>query len=190
MFSWDSIQRRPDGKILLLYRHERVFEAGLIRRGSRVLDVGGWGVFASRVIEEGADCLLLDNFSKDQHYAERVRSLPHVVGDILDKTLLETLGVFDVVTCFEMLEHCLDQETAVMNKYACLKPGGFFVGTVPLPGVVHAADEPGIKFLDENTLFDLLDRVGFVSILLERTGSVSVVETPCSLYFCAVKGME
>jgi len=187
MFTWDSIQRRPDGKILLLYRHERVFDAGLIRRGSRVLDVGGWGVLASRAIEEGADCLLLDNFSKDQYYAERVRSLPHVSGDVLDRKLLDTLGVFDVVTCFEMLEHCLDQETAVANMYACLKPGGFFVGTVPLPGVVHAADEPGIRFLDEKQLSGLLRHVGFVSISLERTGSVSADAIPCSIYFCAGK---
>lgn len=42
MFNWDTIQRREDGKVLLLYRHERIFGEGLIYKGMKVLDLGGW----------------------------------------------------------------------------------------------------------------------------------------------------
>jgi len=189
MFTWNEVQRDAKGKIVLLYRHQRIFDEGIIKPGAKVLDVGGWGMLAARTIEEGAQCVILDNFSEDQHYPERVCSLPYINGDILwcSELAYWGAGTYDVVACFEMLEHCKDQSLAVRNMHKMLKVGGWLVGTFPIPGAVHAAGEPGISFLSAEELVNLLKLAGFVDILVEPTGSRLKEERPCSLYFKARK---
>lgn len=54
-FSWDTIRRDNAGKIILLYRHERIFSKPFIANARDVLDVGGWGILAQRFIEEGQE---------------------------------------------------------------------------------------------------------------------------------------
>ncbi len=187
MFNWAEIQRRADGKILLLYRHERIFNEGLVRPGMRVLDVGGWGVLARALLEEGAICTILDTFSEDQYYSERVKALPHIVGDILQADQLWGQEQFDVITCFEMLEHCTDQSRGVENMYVLLKPGGVLVGTFPIPGTTHQVDDPSVTFLNREELRDLLTAVGFTVLMIEETGSMTKEAEPSSLYFKARK---
>jgi len=185
-FDWDRIQRRSDGKILLLYRHERMWDEGLIRPGIRVIDVGGWGMLASRLLEEGCDVMILDTFNEDQYYPERVKELPHLKNDILGTRMIFLQGV-DLVTCFEMLEHCGDQLQALKNMHYYLCPGGYIAGTVPVPGFCHQADED-VHFLTEWELKDLLALAGFTDIFVEPTPSINKTdpERP-SIYFRAKK---
>lgn len=185
MFSWDDISRNEEGKINLLYRHQRIFDEGLVKRDMKALDIGGWGVLASRLLEEGVNCTILDIFSEDQYYPDRVKSLPHVVGDItcLDSCPGVVFESYDLVTCFEMLEHCNDQKAAVNNIYMILKPGGVFVGTFPLPGFCHFEGEPDVNFLNTNELFNLLEDCGFTDVVVEPTPSIDKNDAPCSLYF-------
>ena len=187
MFSWDKITRRPDGKVQLLYRHERMFDEGLFDTPCRVLDVGGWGVLATRLLEDGHQCFILDTFSEDQYYPERVKSLRYIEADVTDLSSFVGYGKFDIVTCFEMLEHCCDQPQALKNMCDILHFDGFLVGTFPIPGKVHQEDEPGVNFLTEQELLGLLNDAGFVSISIEPTGSVHADDEPCSLYFKARK---
>lgn len=182
MYSWDKINRRLDGQIELLYRHERLFEEGILSPGLRVLDIGGWGVLAMRMLEEGIDCIILDKFTEDQYYPDRVRSLPLVEGDILDSSVLCRLGKFDVVTCFEMLEHCEDQSLAVSNIYNLLHDEGIFAGTVPIPGFAHK-EEDTVNFLSPQDLNMLLVKSGFLVDLIEPTGSVFKNDVAASIYF-------
>lgn len=189
MFNWTSINRDDNGIIILLYRHERILTEGIVTQGSSVLDLGGWGILASRLQEEGATCIIMDNFSEDQYFPDRVKSLPHINGDILDTDRLPErgAGTFDVVTCFEMLEHCRDQSLAVKNIYTMLKPVGTLVGTFPIPGGTHPADDPDVKFLTKEELLSIFKEAGFTDILIEPTGSITKEEEPCSLYFRARK---
>ena len=186
-FRWDQIQYRDDGKILLLYRHERLFSEGIIKPGLKVLDVGGWGVLSQRIEQEGSECLILDLFTDDQYFSERVRSQRFVQGNVLDTSLVGSLGEFDVVTCFEMLEHCNDQSLAVKNINSVLKAGGIFAGTVPLPGKCHHEGEEGINFLSSAQLKSLLLGAGFSVDMVEETASVNIDDEPCSLYFVGRK---
>jgi SAM-dependent methyltransferase len=189
MFDWNIIRRNDEGKVVLLYRHQRVLDEGIIVPGMKVLDLGGWGVFSTRLLEEGIECTILDNFSEDQYYPDRVRSLPHIEGDILDEQLISRLlcAPYDVVTCFEMLEHCKDRRQAICNVYALLKTGGSFVGTVPIPGVVHSFSDLSVSFLNSEELHRLLSSMGFIDIFIEPTGSITNDEASCSLYFIARK---
>lgn len=185
VFNWDKLQYRDDGKVLLLWRHERLFEEGLIRRGTGVLDVGGWGHLSERILQEGGYCLILDKFTEDQYYPDRVRSLPHVVGDICDSRVVQVLGAeYDLVTCFEVLEHVEDQQGAIYNMWALIKDNGWIAGTVPVPGGTHPADDPTVHFINSSTLRYFLEKAGFRNILIESTASINQ-DDPVhpSLYF-------
>lgn len=189
-FSWDEIRRREDGKVLLLYRHERIFEEGLTKDASKALDVGGWGVLAQRLTEDGIDTTIVDIFEEDQYFPDRVRMMKHVVGDITKKETITALGgkySFDLITCFEMLEHCHDQDAAIWNMYQLLREGGWIAGSVPIPGFSHKADEPGINWLNPEQLKALLFASGFEDIFIEPTGSLYKDGPKSSYYFRARK---
>jgi SAM-dependent methyltransferase len=187
-FNWDVVQYREDGKVLLLYRHERIFTEVLVKPGMNVLDVGGWGHFNERVHQEGAFCTVLDNFGPDQYYPDRVKPFS-IQADICKLDVLKLSGpyTYDIVTCFETLEHVADQEAAVKNIYSLLRSPGIFAGTVPIPGFCHYLGEPGIKFLNEKELRKLLQDAGFVDIFIEPTSSVTQDGPLSSLYFRGVK---
>jgi SAM-dependent methyltransferase len=188
-FDWNKIQYREDGKILLLYRHERIFEEGLVKPGDKVLDIGGWGHFTERVMQEGAECFVWDKFTEDQYFTERVRKNKHMQVDICTCHTLAYVhsNVFDLVTCFETLEHVADQKAALINIHTVLRPSGIFAGTVPIPGFCHHLDEPGIQFLNEKELRNLLQETGFIDIFIEPTGSLTKDSPQSSLYFRGVK---
>lgn len=190
-FKWDTVQYRDDGKVLLLFRHERVFQEGLIKPGMKVLDVGGWGHFTERVVQESCQCIVLDNFSPDQYFPDRVKLNEHIVANIDGE--FSSIGLeessFDLIHCGETLEHVLDQEKAVANISRLLKLGGVFVGTVPIPGYCHFIGEPGIKFLDEDQLRKLLEANGFHNVFIESTPSIVEDEVHSSLYFRGVRNV-
>ncbi len=186
MFRWDEVQRRPDGKILLLYRQQRVFDEGIVRAGIDVLDIGGWGMLATAVAEAGARCTILDLFTPDQYYPERVKALPHVVGDARDSSLFPSES-FDAVTCFEMLEHCKGIDLVLASAAKWLRRGGVLAGTMPIPGRTHAADEPGIEFLSCDELRERLERAGLSVERLAPTASIEQDDQPSSIYFVARK---
>lgn len=185
-FRWDEIQRHPDGRILLLYRHQRAFDEGWICADLDVLDLGGWGVLAQAAIEAGARCTILDLFTRDQYYPDRVRALPHKEGDARDHRHFDA-NRFDTVTCFEMLEHCGDADAVLQNAHNWLRPGGVIVGTVPVPGFCHDADQPDVEFLSASELTQRLIRAGFTVTRVEPTASVVAKGPPCCTYFVGRK---
>lgn len=181
-YDWSQVQRTPDGKILLLYRHQRVLDEGLIRPGADVLDVGGWGMFAQAVIESGAACTILDLFTPDQYYPDRVKALPHRVGSVLDADNFPP-AIFDTITIFETLEHVGSYEKALANMHRWLRPGGWIAGTVPRQGYCHLEGEPGIVFVSEAELAKKLRAAGFGRVKVEPTPSVTKDSAVCCLYF-------
>jgi SAM-dependent methyltransferase len=187
VFEWNKINRDKEGHIELLYRHQRIFDEGIVTTGSKVLDVGGWGILAQAINERGSECVILDNFSEDQYFPDRVKELEHIDGDILDTEQASKWGKYDVVTCFEMLEHCVDQPQAVKNIYNMLLDGGVLVGTFPLPGFCHDHGEEDITLLDKEALHSLLESAKFSDILIEDTASEKITGTHCSMYFKARK---
>jgi SAM-dependent methyltransferase len=184
-FTWDEIRRGPDGKTLLIYRLARPFMEGHVRPGMRVLDVGGWGVFAHAAIERGARCVILDKFTEDQAYPDRVRSLPHVEGDVLNAETFDP-ETFDVVTCFETLEHVGNIPAALRSMHSWLKPGGVLVGTVPLPGHIHHGD-PTCDVPDPERLVMELIIAGFTDATTEPSASIHRDDSPICTYFKARK---
>lgn len=185
-FNWDNVQYKEDGKVLLLYRHERIFEEGLVKPGMSIADVGGWGHLSERIRQEGSTCLIMDKFTNDQYYPARVKMEPHIEIDICApvETFKKYENSFDLVTCFEVLEHVEDQERAIKNIYHILKYNGYIAGTVPIPGYSHKVDEVDIEFIDTETLSRYLKNAGFCNVVIEPTPSINKEDPDKpSLYF-------
>lgn len=191
-FNWNKVQYREDGKVLLLYRHERIFSEGLIRPGMFCCDVGGWGHLTERIRQEGCETIILDKFTEEQYYSERVKNETYIEGDICDSIFTEQyVNSFDLVTCFEVLEHVgsnLEQMFAFENMYKMLKPNGNLRGTFPIPNKVHMKNDPTVtSWMDQNTIVRFMQGVGFININIEETGSITKDEEPSSWYFKGAK---
>lgn len=186
-FDWTHVKRHSDGRVLLLYRHQRIFDEGLVKRGSRALDVGGWGVLATAIEEAGVECTIFDADTDDQAYSARMRAHRHVIGDVTTYDDPSWAGRFDLITCFETLEHVGNAEAAVANMASWLTPDGVFVGTVPKPGVIHYEGEPGVTIVYPDQLRNYLVRGGLEVESIELTGSRLSTDPPGGWYFRARK---
>ncbi|RXJ01769.1 class I SAM-dependent methyltransferase [Anaerobacillus alkaliphilus] len=58
-------------------------------------------------------------------------SLKFEQGDVMDPSLPEKLGSFDVIMSFETIEHVEDDQLFMKNMYSLLKPGGTLILSTP-----------------------------------------------------------
>lgn len=98
--------------------------------GANVLDVGcGGGILADSMARAGANVLGIDMSSKALGVA-RLHALEAGTQGIdyrectAEALAAESPGVFDVVTCMEMLEHVPDPASVVKACAQLVKPGG------------------------------------------------------------------
>lgn len=97
-----------------------------IRPGMRVLDLGaGIGTFAHSLRQEGVD---ITCFEPDKDQAAHIQSL----GIPVEKELRQIQnGRFDLIYSLNVLEHIRDDQAAVRDWVALLKPGGRMLIYVP-----------------------------------------------------------
>ena len=96
--------------------------------GKTLLDIGcGGGIFAEAAALTGAKVTGIDksaaaiNCAK-QHSAERKLSVNYYCQNSLTNNI--TTDEYDIITCFEMLEHTDSPDEIVADIAALLKPGG------------------------------------------------------------------
>ena len=106
-------------------------------KGQRVLDVGcGGGILADSMARKGATVLGIDLASKAlkvaQLHALEAQTQGVEYREISAEALAaEQAGMFDVVTCMEMLEHVPDPSSVAKACAALVKPGGYvFFSTI------------------------------------------------------------
>lgn len=160
---------------------ERYRFAGQYVKGKSVLDIAcGMGYSAPLYLEAGAtDYLGVDlnpevlqaaraNFGSERSHFE--------VGDI---TKFECGRQFDVISCFETIEHVPAYEAALVNLHRLLKPGGMlFVSSpnrpVTSPSARSLTDKPENPFHTQeftpHELLDLLQQSGFTTSETEIYG--------------------
>ena len=100
--------------------------------GKRALDVGcGYGYAMTLFKEFGYEVYGTDISKHILHEARGnlVWDVALVVHDI--QTPLPFNKKFDLITCFEVLEHLKSPESAIENCYHALKPGGLYIVTTP-----------------------------------------------------------
>src|SRR5579864_2288091 len=64
----------------------------------------------------------------------RTNGVEYFVGDVRTTTLNRS---YDVVTCFELIEHVAEQAAVIRNAKAHLRPGGFLIISTPRPSDVY-----------------------------------------------------
>lgn len=97
--------------------------------GKKILDVGcGGGILAESMAREGADVTGLDMGAEPLQVA-RLHSLETgikvtYVQETVEQHTDEHAGLYDIVTCMEMLEHVPDPRSVVLACAKLVKPGG------------------------------------------------------------------
>lgn len=105
-----------------------------LKVGSSVLSIGGYGstdnALENICLKNGLQLVKLD--IDEEH-------LPDLVAD-LSHTDFRLAKQFDAVVALEVLEHIPDYETAILNMYSLLKPGGMMV--LSTPWIIPIHDKP------------------------------------------------
>lgn len=122
-------------------------------KGKKVLDIAcGTGYGAYILCDSGADKVVgVDISSETIEFAQinyQMDGLEFKVGNILDINLPK--NYFDVVICFETIEHVQSQEKAFMELKSLLKPMGSLIISSPNRKVTSAGksinDQPANPF--------------------------------------------
>ncbi|MDN5988250.1 MAG: bifunctional 2-polyprenyl-6-hydroxyphenol methylase/3-demethylubiquinol 3-O-methyltransferase UbiG [Hafniaceae bacterium] len=97
--------------------------------GKKILDVGcGGGILAESMAREGAEVTGLDMGAEPLQVA-RLHSLETgikvtYVQETVEQHADDHTGLYDIVTCMEMLEHVPDPRSVVLACAKLVKPGG------------------------------------------------------------------
>lgn len=121
----------------VIYEHyHRYALAATFTAGKRVLDLAsGEGFGAAILAANAAEVVGVDiDEPSVRHAAHTYRdqtNLSFSIGSITDPELLDGAEPFDVITCFEAIEHVLEQDALMRLVRARLAPGGLFLVSTP-----------------------------------------------------------
>jgi ubiquinone/menaquinone biosynthesis C-methylase UbiE len=132
------------------YEHlHRYFWVGHLVKGKRVLDLAsGEGYGAALLAEQAAFvCGVEIDPQAVEHASEKYRrpNLKFLQGNILKLPLGEDRS-FDVVVCFEAIEHVEENDRLLQEVLRVLKPDGTFVVSTPNKDVYRVASEEANPF--------------------------------------------
>jgi 2-polyprenyl-3-methyl-5-hydroxy-6-metoxy-1,4-benzoquinol methylase len=111
---------------------------------------------------------------------EEIRFAREVVGvDLFEGEVARHPARYDVVTCFNVLEHVADPQGFLSDAIARVNPGGILVLTTPNPGCIHARVKGLQKWnmIDPPHHINLFSRQSLERILAARHMRVVRYET-------------
>jgi SAM-dependent methyltransferase len=113
--------------------------------GRRVLDVGsGCGYGTYDLAAAGAEMVLGVDISPEAvAYSRRNYRHPVLLFALMDACRLSLEGGFDLVTCFELIEHVEDAEGILEGVHRVLNDSGIFVVSTPNKATYVAGGEGG-----------------------------------------------
>ena len=171
----------------VIYEHyHRYALAARFTAGARVLDLACGEGFGAALLAAGArDVVGVDidpqtvehacaNYSGDK--------LQFRLGSMIDPELLAGADRFDVITCFEALEHVEEQDTLIAVVRRLLAPGGLFLTSTPDVTVYsheHGNDNPfHVRELAEPEFRALLgSSFGHVAVLRQNVAVGSMISS-------------
>lgn len=136
--------------VQVVYEHyHRYALAAPFARGKRVLDLAcGEGYGAALLAAGGAEVVGVDIDERTIAHARHNyagRDVSFEVGSITDPDLLADAKPFDVVVCFEAIEHVADHAAVLRLVRSRMKQGGLFLSSTPDTAVYsheHGNDNP------------------------------------------------
>jgi GT2 family glycosyltransferase/2-polyprenyl-3-methyl-5-hydroxy-6-metoxy-1,4-benzoquinol methylase len=134
----------------VVYEHyHRYALAARYTTGARVLDLACGEGFGPALLAAGAREVVgidIDPQTVEHAAAHYPRDNVHfAVGSMIDPELLAGAEPFDVITCFEALEHVVEQDVLIALVRRLLTPGGLFLTSTPDVTVYsheHGNDNP------------------------------------------------
>jgi GT2 family glycosyltransferase/SAM-dependent methyltransferase len=184
----------------VIYEHyHRYALAAQYTAGARVLDLACGEGFGPALLAAGAREVVGVDIDPQTikhattHYPQD--NVHFTVGSMIDPALLAGVEPFDVITCFEALEHVEEQDTLIALVRRLLRPGGLFLTSTPDVTVYsheHGNDNPfHVRELTEPEFRSLLDgSFGHAAILRQNVavGSFISSATPGSRIAQSLRG--
>ncbi|MBI5045167.1 MAG: class I SAM-dependent methyltransferase [Candidatus Levybacteria bacterium] len=107
-----------------------------LKKGLRICDIGcGTGAFLLKLEEGGHKVYGYDINRAQAEFARKKNGLRHIRDAQSLRGYCRKVKIrrefFDVITCFEVIEHVLDLNKFIEEVYAYLKPGGIFILSTP-----------------------------------------------------------
>ncbi|WP_258344783.1 glycosyltransferase [Saccharopolyspora gregorii] len=173
--------------VQVIYEHyHRYALAARFVRGKRVLDLAcGEGYGAALLAAEGAEVVGLDVDPATVEHATRSygsRDVSFRTGSITDPDVLADEKPFDVVVCFEAIEHVAEHDAVLALVRSRLEPGGLFLVSTPDTDVYqheHGNDNPfHVKELTGPEFESLLEGAFRHVAVLRQNAAVGSVLTP------------
>lgn len=169
----------------VVYEHyHRYALASHFATGARVLDLGCGEGFGPALLADGAREVVGIDIDPQtvEHAAAHYSSgnLHFALGSMIDPELLAGAPPFDVITCFEALEHVEEQDTLLTVVRRLLAPGGLFLTSTPDVTVYshqHGNDNPfHVRELTEAQFRALLGgSFGHAAIMRQNVAVGSVI---------------
>jgi SAM-dependent methyltransferase len=107
--------------------------------GQKILDVGcGRGLRLLEFRRRGFDVQGMDFQPAVIEYLRNELNIPAVCADVDGLPAAFAPASFDIITAFFLLEHVPDVGSVLRNCFSLLKPGGWFIGAVPMIDSVQA----------------------------------------------------
>jgi len=159
MLDWTGERFVPWAKEpAVAYEHlHRYLWVSTLVTGKRVLDLAsGEGYGANFLAERAGSVLGVDiDPSAVQHAAAKYLkpNLQFLQGSITSVPVPES-GSFDVIVCFEAIEHIEDQEALMLEVRRLLRPDGVFVVSTPNKDVYESGKDAGNPFHVKELTFD------------------------------------
>lgn len=129
-----------------------------------ILDIGAADQWVRESVPDDATYIALDYPATG---AALYGSRPHVFADAAHLPFGD--DSFDVVVCFEVLEHLADHTSALREAARVMRPGGRLLVTVPFLYPVHDAPYDFQRLTEHGLLRDLHD-AGLTVTFLSKTG--------------------
>ncbi|SDP96094.1 Glycosyltransferase, GT2 family [Actinopolyspora xinjiangensis] len=133
-----------DARVIYEHYHRYALAARLVR-GKRVLDLAsGEGFGAAMLATQASEVVGVDIDRETVRHAASNYTAPNLTfhtGSITDPEVLSDAGSFDVVVCFEAIEHVAEHDAVLRLVRARLASGGLLLISTPDTAVYH--DEHG-----------------------------------------------
>ena len=150
-----------------------------------VADVGaGYGLFLEEWKRNVAATQRLVAVEPNSHLAELCRHKGYEVSEKTAENATDLHGIADLVTCFEVIEHCTDTARFVSSLLSITKPGGYVLVTglcvdgfdiqVLWERSKSVFPPHHINFLSKNGARRLFERMGFEDITITTPGVLDV----------------
>lgn len=175
-----------DAEVVYEHLHRYAFAAELVA-DARVLDLAcGEGFGAAMLRARAREVVAVDIDRATVDHARRTYRAPGLefrVGSITDPDLLADEDPFDVITCFEAIEHVEDHEAVLRLIAARLRPGGLVLMSTPDTTVYQGHDHRDNPFhVKELTASEFASLLGsrFPNVVMFRQATTvgSVIVDP------------